>query len=207
MSYASENADALGATARISVAHPRDFFALLKPRVMYLVILTALAGLLVSPGHLHPLLGFVSLLAIAVGAGASGALNMWYDADIDARMTRTSRVWPWVSQPASSSRLRHCHSIPLFALRHCCGSWVDQNVLGTALKFCSICAKAVSSAASAVCWACAAHTPLLAPKRSDSMDRAVNKPTMLASSTSRVTISKVMAPRARAFMCSHLQVL
>ena len=90
MSYASENADALGATPRISVAHPRDFYALLKPRVMYLVILTALAGLLVSPGHLHPLLGFVSLLAIAVGAGASGALNMWYDADIDARMTRTS---------------------------------------------------------------------------------------------------------------------
>ena len=90
MSYASENADALGATARISVAHPRDFYALLKPRVMYLVILTALAGLLVSPGHIHPLLGFVSLLAIAVGAGASGALNMWYDADIDARMTRTS---------------------------------------------------------------------------------------------------------------------
>jgi protoheme IX farnesyltransferase len=90
MSYASENADALGATPRISVAEPRDFYALLKPRVMYLVILTALAGLLVAPGHQHPLLGFVSLLAIAVGAGASGALNMWYDADIDARMTRTS---------------------------------------------------------------------------------------------------------------------
>ena len=90
MSYASENADALGENARISVAHPRDFFTLLKPRVMYLVILTALAGLLVAPGHQHPLLGFVSLLAIAVGAGASGALNMWYDADIDARMTRTS---------------------------------------------------------------------------------------------------------------------
>ena len=90
MSYASENADALGATPRISVAHPRDFYALLKPRVMYLVILTALAGLLVSPGHIHPLLGLVSLLSIAVGAGASGALNMWYDADIDARMTRTS---------------------------------------------------------------------------------------------------------------------
>ena len=90
MSYASENADALGATPRISVAHPRDFYALLKPRVMYLVILTALAGLLVAPGHQHPLLGFVSLLAIAVGAGASGALNMWYDADIDAKMVRTS---------------------------------------------------------------------------------------------------------------------
>ena len=90
MSYASENPDALRATVRISVAEPRDFFTLLKPRVMYLVILTALAGLLVAPGHQHPLLGFVSLLAIAVGAGASGALNMWYDADIDAKMIRTS---------------------------------------------------------------------------------------------------------------------
>jgi len=90
MSYASENADALAEPAQVSVAHPRDYFTLLKPRVMYLVVLTALAGLLVAPGHQHPLLGFVSLLAIAVGAGASGALNMWYDADIDARMTRTS---------------------------------------------------------------------------------------------------------------------
>ncbi len=90
MSYASENAEALAAPTGISVAHPRDFFILLKPRVMYLVVLTALAGLLIAPGHQHPLLGFVSLLAIAVGAGASGALNMWYDADIDALMTRTS---------------------------------------------------------------------------------------------------------------------
>ena len=90
MSYASENADVLVATPRISVAEPRDFFALLKPRVMYLVVLTALAGLLIAPGHQHPLLGFVSLMAIAVGAGASGALNMWYDADIDALMIRTS---------------------------------------------------------------------------------------------------------------------
>ncbi len=89
MSYASENADVPGATARISVAEPRDFFALLKPRVMSLVVLTALAGLLIAPGHLHPLLGFTALLAISIGAGASGALNMWYDADIDARMTRT----------------------------------------------------------------------------------------------------------------------
>ena len=90
MSYASENADALAESARISVAHPRDFYTLLKPRVMYLVVLTALAGLMIAPGHQHPLLNFVSLLCIAVGAGASGALNMWYDADIDAQMTRTS---------------------------------------------------------------------------------------------------------------------
>ena len=68
-----------------------DYFALLKPRVMSLVIFTAFVGLMAAPGSIHPWLGFVALLAIAVGAGASGALNMWYDADIDAVMKRTSK--------------------------------------------------------------------------------------------------------------------
>ncbi len=67
-----------------------DFIALLKPRVMSLVVLTALVGIVAAPGHIHPLLGGIALLAISVGAGASGALNMWYDADIDARMARTA---------------------------------------------------------------------------------------------------------------------
>ncbi|MBN9264385.1 MAG: heme o synthase [Hyphomicrobium sp.] len=66
-----------------------DFIALMKPRVMSLVIFTALVGLVVAPGPLHPALAAIALLAIAVGAGASGALNMWYDADIDACMART----------------------------------------------------------------------------------------------------------------------
>ncbi len=66
-----------------------DYFALLKPRVMSLVIFTAFVGLVAAPGYLNPLLALVALLAIAVGAGASGALNMWYDADIDAVMKRT----------------------------------------------------------------------------------------------------------------------
>ena len=70
-------------------AGPKEYFALLKPRVMSLVVLTALAGMLAAPGSLHPIVGFASLLAIAVGAGASGALNMWWDADIDALMART----------------------------------------------------------------------------------------------------------------------
>ena len=74
---------------RISVAGPRDYFALLKPRVMSLVVFTALAGLLTSPGRMNPVVACVSLLAIAVGAGAAGSLNMWYDADIDALMSRT----------------------------------------------------------------------------------------------------------------------
>src|SRR5687767_8275534 len=74
-----------------SMATPSDYLALMKPRVMSLVIFTALVGLMVAPGHVHPLIGFTALLCIAVGAGASGALNMWYDADIDAVMTRTAR--------------------------------------------------------------------------------------------------------------------
>ena len=67
-----------------------DYFALLKPRVMSLVVFTAITGLLVAPVHVNPFLGFVAILCIAVGAGASGALNMWWDADIDAIMKRTA---------------------------------------------------------------------------------------------------------------------
>jgi protoheme IX farnesyltransferase len=74
---------------RVPTAAPGDYFALLKPRVMSLVVFTALAGLLLAPAPPHPFLAFASLLAIAVGAGASGALNMWFDSDIDALMTRT----------------------------------------------------------------------------------------------------------------------
>ena len=75
--------------AALDGAMPGDFFALLKPRVMYLVVITAMTGMAIAPGHMHPLIAFASILAIAVGAGASGALNMWYDSDIDAQMTRT----------------------------------------------------------------------------------------------------------------------
>ena len=68
-----------------------DYFALLKPRVMSLVIFTALVGLVVAPVGVHPVIGFCAILFIAVGAGASGALNMWWDADIDAVMVRTQK--------------------------------------------------------------------------------------------------------------------
>ncbi|WP_119306842.1 heme o synthase [Cohaesibacter haloalkalitolerans] len=71
-------------------AEVRDYIALLKPRVMSLVIFTALVGLMVAPGHLHPLESLIAILCIAIGGGASGALNMWYDADIDAVMKRTA---------------------------------------------------------------------------------------------------------------------
>jgi protoheme IX farnesyltransferase len=68
-----------------------DFFALLKPRVMSLVVFTALVGLVRAPADLHPVLAFTALLCVAVGAGAAGALNMWWEADLDAKMTRTRR--------------------------------------------------------------------------------------------------------------------
>ena len=77
-----------------------DYFALLKPRVMSLVVFTALVGLLVAPVSVHPYVGFVAILCIAVGAGASGALNMWWDADIDAKMKRT------VGRPIPSGRVQ-----------------------------------------------------------------------------------------------------
>src|SRR5262245_14048764 len=67
-----------------------DYFALLKPRVMSLVVFTAFAGMIAAPARIHPWLAVVALVAIAVGAGAAGALNMWYDADIDAKMRRTA---------------------------------------------------------------------------------------------------------------------
>ncbi len=73
-----------------SIAGVGDYIELMKPRVMSLVVFTALVGLLVAPGHLHPVIALTALICIAVGAGAAGALNMWYDADIDARMARTA---------------------------------------------------------------------------------------------------------------------
>ncbi len=93
MSLVSEGANFRGpltaGLAEPSLASVGDYVALMKPRVMSLVIFTALVGLAVAPGTMHPLIGFTALLCIAVGAGAAGALNMWYDADIDAIMTRT----------------------------------------------------------------------------------------------------------------------
>ena len=76
-----------------------DYFALLKPRVMSLVVFTALTGMVIAPGAMHPVLGFVAILCIAAGAGAAGALNMWYDADIDAVMARTA------SRPIPAGRI------------------------------------------------------------------------------------------------------
>src|SRR5713226_5162363 len=82
--------NAIELAPRISEAAVADYVALLKPRVMSLVVFTALVGFFLAPGHVHPVLAITSILCIAVGGGASGALNMWYEGDIDAQMSRTA---------------------------------------------------------------------------------------------------------------------
>jgi len=94
MSDASINTQAQGGEAGF-----RDYFALLKPRVMSLVVFTAMVGLLAAPGGVHPFIAFCAVLFIAVGGGASGALNMWWDADIDQVMKRTA------SRPVPSGKV------------------------------------------------------------------------------------------------------
>jgi len=91
---ATNNMDTAG-----SLAGPADYIALLKPRVMSLVVFTALATIIVAPGTMHPVFAFASILCIAIGAGAAGALNQWFDADIDAIMKRTS------TRPVPSGRI------------------------------------------------------------------------------------------------------
>ncbi len=85
----ADRANARAAEPLAGFADVADYVALLKPRVMSLVVFTALVGLVRAPGDLHPVLEFTALLCIAIGAGAAGCLNMWWDADIDAKMIRT----------------------------------------------------------------------------------------------------------------------
>ena len=94
-------------SVRANPARWQDYVALLKPRVMSLVVFTALTGLVCSGKPLHPVLAGVAVLAIAVGAGASGALNMWYDADIDALMRRTR------GRPVPSGRVQGADALTL----------------------------------------------------------------------------------------------
>jgi protoheme IX farnesyltransferase len=95
---------AMTATAQVQStqlpAEWRDYFALTKPRVMSLVVFTGLCGLLAAPGSIHPVLGFAAVLCIALGAGGAGALNMWWEADLDAKMKRTAK------RPVPQGRMR-----------------------------------------------------------------------------------------------------
>jgi len=110
------------AHAEPSIAGVGDYIELMKPRVMSLVVFTALVGLAVAPGHIHPVIGFTALICIAVGAGAAGALNMWYDADIDARMSRTA------ARPIPAGRLAPGEALA-FGLTLAIGSVVVLGLL------------------------------------------------------------------------------
>src|ERR1700741_3258780 len=92
-------------STRISEADSDGYNALLKPRVMSLVIFTALVGLVITPVHVHPVLAITSLICIAVGAGASGALNMALEGDIDAIMSRTA------NRPIPRGRVRPAEAV------------------------------------------------------------------------------------------------
>jgi protoheme IX farnesyltransferase len=118
-----------------SSAEVQDYFALLKPRVMSLVVFTGLAGVLVAPGALHPLLAIVAVICIAIGAGAAGAINMWYDRDIDGLMTRTR------DRPLPAGRLRPSKALWLGCVLAvvsvgAMGVWV--NLMAAALLFLTI---------------------------------------------------------------------
>jgi protoheme IX farnesyltransferase len=114
----------------------QDWFLLLKPRVVSLVVFTGAIGLFVAPGHLHPVLAFTAILCIAVAAGAAGALNMWYERDIDALMVRTRR------RPIPSGRIE-----PQAALAYGVTlSVASVLVMGLALNICAATILAVSIA-------------------------------------------------------------
>jgi protoheme IX farnesyltransferase len=112
-----------------------DWLTLLKPRVVVLVVFTGLVGLLVAPGHLHPVLAFAAVLCIAVAAGAAGAINMWYDRDIDALMRRTQR------RPIPAGRIEPGEALG-FGVALAVGSvlvmWLATNTLAAAILALSI---------------------------------------------------------------------
>ena len=114
-----------------------DYVALLKPRVMSLVVFTGLAGLLVAPGTLHPLLAVVAVLCIAVASGASGAINMWYDRDIDALMERTRRRPIPAGRVVPDDALGFGTILALFSvmLMGLAVNWVAAGLLALAIGF------------------------------------------------------------------------
>ena len=114
-----------------------DFWSLLKPRVMSLVIFTGFAGMYVAPGSLHPLVFIVSLFAIAAGAGASGAINQWYDRDIDALMTRTKMrpIPAGVMAPAEALTMGLVISAMAVLLLGLAANWLAAGLLAFTIFF------------------------------------------------------------------------
>jgi protoheme IX farnesyltransferase len=115
----------------------QDYFSLLKPRVMTLVVFTGIAGLVVAPGHIHPVLALTAVLCIAISAGASGAINMWYDRDIDAVMSRT-RSRPIVRgliAPGEALGFGVFLAVAAVLLMGLAVNWTAAGVLGLASAF------------------------------------------------------------------------
>jgi len=123
--------------ALTSGSHVQDFFQLLKPRVMSLVVFTGIVGLLLAPGTLHPVLAGVALLCIAVGAGAAGAINMWYDRDIDAKMQRTrARPLPMGRiEPDEALSFGVVLSMGAIAIMGLAVNWVAAGLLALTIAF------------------------------------------------------------------------
>jgi len=124
-------------TDALATASVRDFWSLLKPRVMSLVIFTGFAGMYLAPGEMHPLLFAISLLAIAAGAGASGAINQWYDRDIDAVMARTkSRPIPaGVMDPAEALTMGLVVSALSVLVLGLAANWLAAGLLAFTIFF------------------------------------------------------------------------
>ncbi|MCW5695908.1 MAG: heme o synthase [Bauldia sp.] len=121
----------------VSLATPRDYFELLKPRVMQLVVFTALVGMVMAPGSIDLFSGAVALFAITIGAGASGALNMWYDADIDRKMART-RLRPVPSgrvAPGEALAFGIVLSVGSVALLGLAANWLAAGLLAFTIFF------------------------------------------------------------------------
>jgi protoheme IX farnesyltransferase len=120
-----------------SLAEASDYFALMKPRVMSLVVFTAFVGMMVAPGQLHPVLGLASLLCIAVGAGAAGVLNMWYDADIDGVMGRTRQrpIPAGRVQPGEALAFGITLSVGAVAVLGLIAGWFAAALLGFTIFF------------------------------------------------------------------------
>src|SRR6201996_2729335 len=107
-----------------------DFFALMKPRVMFLAVFTAFVGMMTAPVAIDPIVTLIAILAIAIGAGAAGALNMWYDADIDTVMTRTAR------RPIPRGRISRGEALAFGLFLACCAVFtlgMASNVIAAGL--------------------------------------------------------------------------
>ncbi len=126
-----------GSLASDHEASVRDYVALLKPRVMSLVVFTGLVGVMVAPGHIHPLLACVAVLCIALASGASGAINMWYERDVDALMVRTR------NRPLPRGRMAPEHALEFGTVILCFAvllmgvavNWVAAGLLAFAAGF------------------------------------------------------------------------